>query len=74
MILGDATAVPVGWLAALILCVVSTTVFLFSTFKTKEDAEADKKALQAHIDRIDDTLHERLDRMENKIDRILEQH
>ena len=57
----------IAWLGATSVAAVSATIFFYMNFETR-DSFADYKANQISIQ---DDIIKRLDRMEDKIDRIL---
>lgn len=65
----EATSIPLGWAIAILVSAGTFTAFLFSTFKTKADAEKDLDRVMERLDSLDENFNERMERMEDKIDR-----
>lgn len=70
--INEGTAVPLAWLAAVLVFTGTLVAFIFSTFETKSDAKEKDVDKEKAMEKLEAALRARLERMEDKLDRILE--
>jgi uncharacterized membrane protein len=62
----------IAWLGATVFAALTITVYAYAVFETKEESKAKQAATQAIIDVHHVDVVQRMDRMENKVDQLLE--
>lgn len=71
MTLSDGTTIPIAWLMGAVTAAGTVIWVLFSTFKTKDDAADDHQEVKKEIARVEESIHQRLIRIEDKLDTVI---
>jgi hypothetical protein len=63
----------IAWFGAAIMAVLTLAGFAYSTFETRDSANFHQQAMEKQIEIKDQSFDKRLDRIENKIDLLIDQ-